>query len=87
MNSFYDIKVIDVVIGRVIFVEVKLMCFDDKNVFEILFWEWDFVMKLSVDYYIYCVYNVGDKKRVRVCVVRDFATFCREYKISMVFVI
>jgi len=40
-----------------------------------------------VDYHIYRVYNAGDKKRVRVCVVRDPATLCREHKISMALVI
>ena len=86
-NSFYDIKVTDVATGRVTFVEVKSTRFDDKNAFEISPWEWDFATKPSVDYHIYRVYNAGDKKRVRVCVVRDPATLCREHKISMALVI
>jgi hypothetical protein len=86
-NSFYDIKVTDVATGRVTFVEVKSTRFDDKNAFEISPWEWDFATKPSVDYHIYRVYNAGDKKRVRVSVVRDPATLCREHKISMALVI
>lgn len=86
-NSFYDIKVTDCKSGRVTFVEVKTTRFDDKNAFEISPWEWDFATKPGVQYYIYRVYNAGDKSKVRVQVVRNPAAAVREHKVKMALVI
>ena len=86
-NSFYDVKVTNTASGHVVYVEVKATRWEDKNAFEISPWEWDFAVKPGVEYHIYRVFNVGNKERVRVRVVRNPARLIREKKIGMALVI
>lgn len=48
-----------------IFIEVKTILIDDKDVFEIFFQQIQFVQEYWENFYIYRVFNVGDLERVR----------------------
>lgn len=57
--------------GR-IFVEVKSSRYDDNNVFQLTLWEWEFlVQQPAVQYHVYRVFSVLDKRKTRIVVLTN----------------
>lgn len=56
-----------------IFIEVKMILIDDKDVFEIFFQQIQFVQEYRENFYIYRVFNVGDLERVRLVRINNIS--------------
>lgn len=56
-----------------IFIEVKTILIDDKDVFEIFFQQIQFVQEYWENFYIYRVFNVGDLERVRLVRINNIS--------------
>lgn len=56
-----------------IFIEVKMILIDDKDVFEIFFQQIQFVQEYWENFYIYRVFNVGDLERVRLVRINNIS--------------
>lgn len=56
-----------------IFIEVKTILIDDKDVFEIFFQQIQFVQEYRENFYIYRVFNVGDQERVRLVRINNIS--------------